>query len=287
MDLDFFILFSSITALWGAGGLGHYAAANQMLDSLAHWRRRCGLPALSINWGTWEEIRVATETDKDLFKRAGLRPMPAAQALTALERLIQNHTGRADHSPAVASTVVASIDWEALRGVYEARRARPIFSEIQSQHAEFRKRGIERSSISRPDFLGQLRRAPASRRPEILVAQLRSLAGEVLGFEPCREIDLEQGLFDMGMNSLMAVELKGRLERSLDLQLPSSVLFNYPNIRALSEYILTEAFDSELAKLTTGALSNGAQTLSDIEALNDASEDEIANLLLTRLEQLK
>ena len=287
LDLDFFILFSSITALWGAGGLGHYAAANQTLDSLAHWRRRCGLPALSVNWGTWDEMRVATKGDKELFKRSGLRPMPAAQALTALERLIQNHTGTADHSPAVASAVVASVDWEALRGVYEARRARPIFSEIKSQRAEFQKSRIERPSISRPDFLGQLRRAPASRRREILFAQLRSVAGEVLGFEPGREIDLEQGLFDMGMDSLMAVELKGRLERSLDLQLPSSVLFNYPNIRALTGYILAEAFDSEPFKETTGALSNGAQALSDIEALNDASEDEIANLLLTRLEQLK
>ncbi|MFY9983858.1 MAG: type I polyketide synthase [Chthoniobacterales bacterium] len=287
MDLDFFILFSSITALWGASGLGHYAAANQTLDSLANWRRRRGLPALSVNWGTWDEMRVATKADKELFERAGLRPMPAARALAALERLIQNHTGTADHSSAVASAVVASVDWEALRGVYEARRARPIFSEIQSQRAEFQKSRIERLSISRPDFLGQLRRAPASRRREILVAQLRSLAGEVLGFEPCREIDLEQGLFDMGMDSLMAVELKGRLERSLDLQLSSSVMFDYPNIRALTDYILTEAFDSEPFKETTGALSNGAQALSDIEALNDASEDEIANLLLTRLEQLK
>ena len=58
-ELDFFVLFSSTTALWGVAGLAHYAAANQALDLLAQWRRAHGLRALSVNWGTWQEMRVA------------------------------------------------------------------------------------------------------------------------------------------------------------------------------------------------------------------------------------
>ncbi len=59
LPLDFFVLFSSTTALFGASRIGHYAASNQFPDFLARWRHAAGLPALSINWGAWEEISFA------------------------------------------------------------------------------------------------------------------------------------------------------------------------------------------------------------------------------------
>ena len=61
LPLDFFVLFSSATTLFGASRIGHYAASNQFLDFLARWRHAAGLPALSINWGAWEEIRLLGE----------------------------------------------------------------------------------------------------------------------------------------------------------------------------------------------------------------------------------
>jgi myxalamid-type polyketide synthase MxaC len=72
LELDFFVLFSSVAGLWGAAGLGHHAAANQALDVLAQWRRERGLRALSVNWGAWQEIRRASEADKEQFLKSGL-----------------------------------------------------------------------------------------------------------------------------------------------------------------------------------------------------------------------
>jgi KR domain len=84
MELDFFVLFSSVAGLWGAAGLGHYAAACQSLDLLAQWRRQRGLRALSVNWGAWQEVRAASEADKEQYLKSGLHSMPNGQALAAL-----------------------------------------------------------------------------------------------------------------------------------------------------------------------------------------------------------
>ena len=114
MELDFFVMFSSTTALWGAVGLGHVAAADQALDLLARWRCERGLPALSINWGTWEGVRVAGEADKEQFEKSGLHPMPNAQALSAMEHLI--------------STVEFQLSWHQSTGMHyvlSTKRAEP------------------------------------------------------------------------------------------------------------------------------------------------------------------
>ena len=95
LTLDCFVLFSSSTALLGAQGLAHYAAANAALDSLAHARRAAGLPALSINWGTWERMRLASAQAQAFFESAGLRPMPASEALGMLELALQSRPSAA------------------------------------------------------------------------------------------------------------------------------------------------------------------------------------------------
>jgi acyl transferase domain-containing protein/thioesterase domain-containing protein/SAM-dependent methyltransferase/aryl carrier-like protein len=230
LDLDFFVLFSSVSAVWGAGGQAHYAAANQALDQLAQMRRLRGLPALSVNWGAWQDIRMASEADKKRFEKSGLHQMPNAQALAALERLIT--TGR-------PSAIVASVDWSTLCAAYEARRSRPLFAEMQ-----FRPRidnataASPKAADKEPDFSRQLRTASPTRRRDILLAHLRSQVGEVLGFGPAREVELDRGLYEMGLDSLMAVELKGRLERSLGVTIATSVLIQGPTLIELGGWLL-------------------------------------------------
>ena len=91
LPLDFFVLFSSATALFGASRIGHYAASNQFPDYLARWRHAVGLPALSINWGAWEEISLLGEK-RDEVGRFGLKAMPAEQALQGL--VVFDYPGR-------------------------------------------------------------------------------------------------------------------------------------------------------------------------------------------------
>ena len=283
MELDFFVLFSSTTALWGVAGLGHYAAANQALDLLAQWRHEHGLRTLSVNWGAWQEMRLASEADKDLFMRAGLLPMPNGQALAALERLVS--AGR-------VSAVVAAVDWSALRAVYEARRARPLFAEMRFRRPTESEAIISKKSAPADSKVSlQLQIATPARRRDILIAHLRSQTRSTLGFDQSREIELEQGLFDMGMDSLMAVELKGRLERSLGVSLPSTLTFNYPTIKALVDYLLSDVlgFDSAATQETRAPVQAipPAEALSTNDSFSELSEDEISLLLLKKLDQIK
>jgi acyl transferase domain-containing protein len=138
-------------------------------------------------------------------------------------------------------------------------------------------------------FTRNLQSATPARRRDLLIARLRSLVASVLGFDPSREIDLEQGLFELGMDSILSVEFNARLGRILGLQVPSTLTFIHPNIKALTDYILCEAlkFDSETEAIVIEPLIDPVNDLSASRPIDDLSEDEIANLLLKKLEQLK
>ena len=127
---------------------------------------------------------------------------------------------------------------------------------------------------------------PAARR-DILIAHLRSQASSILGFDLSREIELEQGLFDMGMDSLMAMEFKARLQRSLAVPLPSTLTFNYPTIKALGDYLLSEALGLDSAPEKTASIPSPADVLSFDHSSEDLSEDELSVLLLKKMEQIR
>jgi acyl carrier protein len=247
------------------------------------WRHERALRALSVNWGTWQGTRVAGEADKEQFVKTGLHSMPDAQALAALEHLIS--TDR-------VSAVVASVDWDALRAVYETSRARTLFAEMRSRpRAENATITLRKSADADSEVSLRLKNASPAHRRDILIAHLRSQACIILGFDLSREIELEQGLFDMGMDSLMAMEFKGRLQRSLAVPLPSTLTFNYPTIKALTNYLLSEAlrFDSAPAQEKAAPIPTPApaRVVSVDYSSGDLSEDEISDLLLKKLEQIK
>ncbi|MGB8789209.1 MAG: SDR family NAD(P)-dependent oxidoreductase [Candidatus Acidiferrales bacterium] len=126
-QLDCFVMYSSIVSLWGARGFAHYSAANLFLDQLAHHRRALGLPALTVDWSTWDEFRLASVEEKRFFEQIGLRPMRSEDALRALGLLMTSGAVQAG---------VADVDWRALKSAYELRRARPFFGRIQVRQSD-------------------------------------------------------------------------------------------------------------------------------------------------------
>ena len=285
LELDFFVLFSSTTALWGVNGLGHYAAANQFMDSLAYERQAAGLPAISINWGTWEEMRVASEDDEQQFAEFGLKPMPMAQALAVLGNLLT-----VKDKPQVA---VANVEWQTLKSAYEAKRPKPFLANVADRKPTPKKAITKTEAV--PQLQEQVAGRSAEERQRIVMTRVKEAVAEVLGIEANRLNDTQQGLFDMGMDSLMSVELKSHLETAVGQTLPSTLTFNYPTIDDLSEYLNTEILaevdvadtpEVEDVDEITAVLSEAdAEEETDLDS-DDLSEDDLAALLLQKLDQL-
>jgi NADP-dependent 3-hydroxy acid dehydrogenase YdfG/acyl carrier protein len=277
LKLDCFVMFSSTTALWGARTLAHYAAANAYLDALAHYRRGLDLPALSINWGTWAEMRIASQADRQSFAQYGLRPIPNDRALAVLGELLS----RSD----VTQIAVAAVDWRTLKAAYEAKRPRPFLSQIETepQPRSDRPAAAARLTDDGPALHQRLAQVAAHERCDAIAAFIRAEVAQVLRVAAGQHIDDDQGLFEMGMDSLMSVELKSRLEAGVGHALPSTLTFNYPTIMALTHYLLDD-MSPTLPVLPVEASLPASQP-AHVEQV-DLSEDELADLLAAKLAKL-
>ena len=284
-ELDFFVLFSSTTALLGARDMAHYAAANAFMDALAHTRRAQGQVGLSINWGTWDEMRVASAEDRLRVTSTGLNPLPTDVALRVMGDLVVANDA--------AQVMVAAVDWDVLKAVYEARRARPLLSLVAGRGVGRGNGRTTRRRDVRPHLTLQLASAPPHQRHDMVVSYLRNEVALALGMQPAESVDIDQGLFEMGMDSLMSVELKGRLEAAVGRNLPSTLTFNYPNIAALAQYLM----DNVLANVPTAQLkavggdaeegTSTASLLGHRDLADEVTEDQLAAMLSARLDRLR
>jgi len=221
-DLDFFVLFSSISSLLGTPGQGNYAAANAFLDALAHHRRSRGLPATSINWGPWAEVGLAAAQANrgERLTSRGLQSMSPEQGLAALQRLLS--------TPAV-QVGVALFSLDQWCQFYPKAARLPIFELLRDE-----------SAVSRPasSFLQSLVAAEPAVRRSLLESFLKKEIGQVLGV-PVSRIDLQARLYAIGLDSLLALELANRLDAHLGLKLPTTAIWNYPTVEALAGYVAT------------------------------------------------
>lgn len=273
--LDFLVLFSSTTALLGASGLAHYAAANAFLDTFAQVvnpARR----VISVNWGTWEVMRLASADSRRNFVESGLQPMATNAALDALGRLLAGSRARA---------VVASVNWGLLRSLHEVRRVRPLL-----QHLGITPRAATLAVrvAAQPDLEKRLNSAPSAMRAELLIDFVQHEVAAVLDLENATAIPLATGLFDLGMDSLMAVELKNRLEIGSGRSMPSTLTFNYPNVGALAKFLETQIIAKPAVggpvstPVPTAAPGHDAKT--DLDALSD---EELEARLMAHLEKAR
>lgn len=275
--LDAFVLFSSTTALWGSRDLAHYAAANQTLDALAHYRRDLGLPALSINWGTWDEMRVASADEQQTVASYGLGRMPAEQALEALGALL---------GTALAQVAVAAVDWQVLKPAYEARRPRPLLAHM-AVAASSAPPAPAPDDDDRPALLRRIDGLSGSERRQAIAAFVRETVARALGISQVRQIDDRQGLFEMGMDSLMSVELKGRLERSVGQSLPATLTFNYPSVAELTTFFADELLAETPLPAEAPVAPGVPEPPPAVFATDELSEDDLAALLAARLARLQ
>jgi malonyl CoA-acyl carrier protein transacylase len=278
LALDCFICFSSIASVWGSKGLAHYAAANHFLDVFAHYRARSGLPALSINWGPWTEFGMATgETQSTWLNRRGLNGLSPNQAITALNHLL---------AAGCVQTTVAEVDWAVFKSLYEVTGPRSLLQQIDTPHAQVESTPLA-PKVADPIWQ-ELTELPIDQRQTRLMAHLQIEVGKVLGMVGTTLPEPHQGFFDMGMDSLMAVELKNHLETSLQKTLPATLVIEVPTLNGLVQYLAKEVLGWE------DIVANGNQTsptmvntqLTEVEQLSEAAVDSQLEQELLELETL-
>ena len=293
LPLDFFVMFSSAASLLGSPGQGNHVAANTFLDSLAKYRQSLGLPGLSINWGVWSEIGAAAKRGvSEQMRSRGVGDISSEEGLKVFERLLEHsliNSGDGEEksfTTASAQVGVIPINWKRF---LQQNISSPFFNNFLSSESSLEK--LQKSESSQSQLLQQLKKASREQRLSILMGYLQVEVGKVLGLPKNQLPGLQQGFFDLGMDSLMTVELRNRLETSLEVSIPSTVIFEYPTIANLAEYLVGEVFGAggTEEQRSRGAEEQGSRGAEERESRGaeetEEEEDEVIAELLA-LEKL-
>ncbi len=280
--LDFFVLYSSIASIFGSRGQANHSAANAYLDAFAHARRAQGLPALSINWGVWAEVGAAA--DRGMVERSATQGIESISPELGLSIL-----GRLMRSPAVQA-VVCPLDWPVFLQQF-GDNVPAQFSGLAAEALQTARKSAPRkttaeqpSAPTQPEFLRRLAETPVDRRRKTLLEFVQKQTSKVLGID-AREVNEQTPLNEMGLNSLMAVELRNLLGKALDLPrpLPVTLVFDYPTVTAVTDYLandilkLADESHSPAETVPPPAAKGGEPAMLD--TIEDLSDDDVDRLL--------
>ncbi len=228
LDLDMFVLFSSAVGVMGNSGQGNHAAANAFLDQLAGYRRSLGLPGQAIAWGAWSELGEAAEQRERIESQltaSGSDWISPQQGLKAFDELMRHDR---------TFTAVTAVDWPVRAASFEQR---PTF--LEELLLEEEASSVESDAAGSADLLTQLRQQPGDWDGLIVPFLQRELQAVLrMPAAPAPNV----GFFDLGMDSLMSVELRNRLNRALagEYVVSNTAVFDYPNIGALANHLRDE-----------------------------------------------
>ncbi|MGN7610527.1 type I polyketide synthase [Magnetococcales bacterium HHB-1] len=282
LDLDFFILFSSIASLFAASSQANYTAANQFLDMLALYRRHHNLPAMSINWGAWSEIGLTMKNQKtaQLLSKQGIDTLSPQQGLRALEYCFKNPT---------TQPIIVPIQWpKLLQSMPDHRLLQDFYHQEQGI-----KETAEKETTS---LFDQLKAQPIHEQREQLMVLLKTYLAKVLELSDLEAIDEEKGFFDMGMDSLTSVELRNDLQKALNKNLSSTLLFKYTTPKALVDFFVQDlqtdqttsksASEPILSKAAPEASSEASLNPPDLSEMEQLSEDDLEALINQEFDSL-
>ncbi|MEE6176654.1 type I polyketide synthase [Mycobacterium sp. 050134] len=239
MTLDFFVSTSSIAGVWGSFGQTAYSAANAFLDGLVWRQREQGVPGVSVNFGPWSAAGMADADARAQLEQRGVRALPPADALAGMAELLVASSGaKAGHGP--VQGVVARIDWANFLPLYQMAGKRPFLEQLEREvPTQATGAGAASTNSGTTQLVEQLKVAPAQQRKKLVVDYLRDAVAEITRTDPA-DVREEAGLFDLGMDSLMAVELRRRLERAVGGELPATLAMDYPRITDVARYLVDD-----------------------------------------------
>lgn len=273
--LDFFVLFSSAGSVIAAPGQGNYAAGNAFLDALAHYRRGLGLPALSIGWGPWSVGMVEQLDLEQMFARRGIELITPEAGMQILDRVLHQRP---------AHLVAITADWAKARETSLVGQLPPMFSRLDVQAAE----SDEEVGTDAHALLGALRRAPGSERVAMLGEHLREIAARVLG-TAAEQVGTDETLSSLGLDSMMAIEMKRRIEAVLLIDVSVLDLLQGATVSGLAEGFVARlefagAAGEEAPAAGVGEPVPVGDPLDDLEQLLANADPDELEALLSELE---
>ncbi|WP_346731512.1 type I polyketide synthase [Actinacidiphila reveromycinica] len=238
LDLDAFVLFSSASATWGSGWQPGYAAANAYLDALAEHRRARGLAATSVAWGLWGGGQgMSAGESGEQVERRGLRFMDPRLAVHALGQALDGDEG---------TVTVADLDWARFAQTFTVWRPSPLIAdlpEVRRALAAQEAGPVAAGEQGAASVLaGRLAGLPRAEQDHALVTLVRAEAAAALGFPMPDAVEADRPFRDLGFDSLIAVELRNRLNTATGMRLPATLVFDYPTPAELAAYIWEEEF---------------------------------------------
>lgn len=264
--VDFMLLCSSVSAAWGSSNLVHYASANAFLDGMSIYRNAQGLPTLSVNWGSWENSTMAAGEKGEQLAEIGIRPSSDKWMLAELNKAFDS---------GYSQLVIAQMDWDVFLPLLELSGEKTLFDPLRNvDSATAETEGKSNAILESMQNGGEL-------ALEMNVqSYLKSVVAEFLSYENPNDLDVNQGFFKMGFDSLSAVSLLKRLKRELNLNLRSTLAFDFPTINQLADY-LTEELKSKLFE--EKGQNEELPTEQPAHAMEDLSFEEIKKMMEIQL----
>ncbi len=228
--LDFFISFSSISSLIGNVGQANYVAANAFLDAFAHYRRAKGLPATTINLGVLSEVGVVARNEKvkQFFAGAGIRGFSTSEVLQALEEVIERNP---------IQIGLFDIDWQQWRKSNPSSMKSSRFK--QFTHADDQERDQKQLLIA------ELSALSPDERLTFVATRVRERLAKVLQL-PATKIDFHQSSNQLGIDSLMALELKHELDLEFGVEIPTMQILKGATVAQIARLLLDQMYKRQL-----------------------------------------
>jgi len=261
--LDCFVMFSSVSSIFGNPAQGNYSAANAFLDSLAQHRQALGLPALTVNWGVLggEGFVARNERVADFLARQGTIEISPGEATALLESFLRAGSAQA---------ISIRVDWGKWRQFFRSMQENPflerIFAALESQE----------SAGATSDWRSRINAASAAEKQAVICQAVRETVGSVLRVKPDSLRD-DQPLTDLGLDSLMGVEIETSLEAAVGAALPPTSLMRARTIGQIASLIAGHlGHVAPVAESTPAPAQAEATSAVDLDAI---SEEEIKRLL--------
>ena len=286
--LDFFVNFSSGASLLGSPLLGAYAAANAFLDAMAYLRRGADQPALTVNWGFWDEVGMVARSQREMgrgFAPQGMYSFSPDQGIAALSWLLEEEA---------VQTAVMPADWPEWWQFHPRAAQSALFAnlvQLEMGHQSLGSPSVTESpTLSREKVL----QTPVADRPGVIEEFISEQLSRVLRID-VDDLDVHQSLGNLGIDSLMAVELRNHVQASLGIVIPVAQLLQDPSISQLAQGILEQLEDTSSPVGEVAVTADSADTKETgsqegliaeqaLEKLDTMSDSEVEAMLSQMLD---